>query len=119
MLCAHCTLGVVDVSPSSCLCQVHQKEALSHLKQWPKDEEGEPAQKKGRREEGEMRLMEPRGDIQVCVWCVCVCVCGVCTCVCVCVVCVYVCVCVWCVCTCVCVCVYMCSLLLIELEQAT
>ena len=69
--------GVVDVSPSSCLCQVHQKEALSHLKQWPKDEEGEPAQKKGRREEGEMTFMEPRGEIQVCA-----CVCVVCVCLC-------------------------------------
>ena len=54
---------------------MHQKEALSHLKQWPKDEEGEPAQKKGRREEGEMTFMEPRGEIQVCA-CVCVCVCA-------------------------------------------
>ena len=62
--------------PCSALCALHMYTwggddvFLPFLSppQWSKDEkEGEAAQKKVRREEGEMRFMEPLGEVQVCV----------------------------------------------------
>ena len=69
--CAHytCTPGVEMMSSSP---PPPPPRPIPSSSQWSKhEEEGEPAEKKGRREEGEMRFMEPLGEVQVCVCCMC------------------------------------------------